>query len=621
MRYNVGVNTIAQRIQLLAPLLVNQIAAGEVIDRPASIVKELVENSLDAGATQIDILIEEGGLNLIEVRDNGAGIHYDDLPLAVSAHATSKLTQTDDLFNIHSFGFRGEALASIGAVARLKLTSTTANAPHGGLLVLENGALQTHQPVAHPQGTLIAIDRLFHTIPARKKFLKSARAEWAKIVDVLTALMLANTQVAFTLRHNQQLIYQLPAEASTQTHRLATLVSQGFAEAVLPLALSTDAWQLSGFISSPRYSRAGADQQWFFVNGRPIKDRQLSFSVKLAYDDLLHGQRHPAFVLFLTLDPSQVDVNVHPAKTEVRFADGRALADALRYAIRETLSQHSALIASDTDNMASHSATSLNNRTTVAGNTHSHTPNPSPAWRLQEDKADWPAQVQAELSWQGTSPFEPSSLLLAQPAETEAEPDASEVQYLGQARAQIQGVYIVAENRQGLVLVDMHAAHERIVYERLKKQWSSLAQTSQPLLVPLVMRLTVHQQAQMESLMSQLIQLGFVLDWLGESECVVRAVPALLVNADIQALLLQLLQSVDAGGSANHYLARQQDILLSSMACHGSVRANRQLTLAEMNALLRQMEQTPHSGQCNHGRPTWIQMSMTELDKLFLRGQ
>ncbi|MCL5796621.1 MAG: DNA mismatch repair endonuclease MutL, partial [Gammaproteobacteria bacterium] len=284
-------NKLAHRIYPLSPLLVNQIAAGEVIDRPASIVKELVENSLDAGATHVEIHIEEGGLSLIEVRDNGSGIHYDDLPLAVSAHATSKLQHTDDLFNIHSFGFRGEALASIGAVARLRLTSTTANALHAGLLVVENGAIQIHQPVAHPQGTLIAIDRLFHTIPARKKFLKSARSEWAKILDVLTSLMLANTQVAFTLRHNQQLIYQLPSDESQPTHRLATLVSHGLAEAVLPVALVHADWQLSGFISSPRYTRASADQQWLFVNGRPIKDRQLAFSIKLAYDDLLHGQR------------------------------------------------------------------------------------------------------------------------------------------------------------------------------------------------------------------------------------------------------------------------------------------------------------------------------------------
>ena len=261
-----------------------------------------------------------------------------------SAHATSKLQHTDDLFNIHSFGFRGEALASIGAVARLRLTSTTADAPHGGVLVVENGAVQTHQPIAHPQGTLIAIDRLFHTIPARKKFLKSARSEWAKIVDVLTALMLAHNEAAFTLRHNQQFIYQLPAQEASPTQRLATLVSHSFAEAVLPVAVAREEWQLSGFIGSPRYTRASADQQWLFVNGRPIKDRQLSFSIKLAYDDLLHGQRHPAFVLFLTIDPTKVDVNVHPAKTEVRFADGRALSDALRYAIRETLAQQATLL-------------------------------------------------------------------------------------------------------------------------------------------------------------------------------------------------------------------------------------------------------------------------------------
>lgn len=615
MRYNAHVNKATQRIRALTPILVNQIAAGEVIDRPASIVKELVENSLDAGASHIEILIEEGGLNLIEVRDNGNGIHYDDLPLAVSAHATSKLQHTDDLFNIHSFGFRGEALASIGAVARLRITSASVDAPHAGQLVVEDGRIQNHQPAAHPQGTQISIDRLFHTIPARKKFLKSARAEWAKIVDVLTALMLAHPQVAFTLRHNQQLIYQLLADSQQPSQRLATLVSQSFAQSVLPVDFVGEDWQLSGFIGSPRYTRATADQQWLFVNGRPIKDRQLAFSIKLAYDDLLHGHRHPAFVLFLTLDPSKVDVNVHPAKTEVRFADGRALSDALRYAIRDTLAQQTAL-APENQPISVLPSPSLGDSVKQGDQCKPQ----SQSWQLHEERTDWPAQVQAELSWQSPRTELTASSPLT-PVETPLSEDASEQQYLGQARAQIHGVYIVAENRQGLVLVDMHAAHERIVYERLKKQWSNLSQTSQPLLVPLVMTLTVHQQALMEELNSTLSQLGFVIDWLGETQCVIRAVPAVLVNADVSGLLAQLLQAVEQGGSAEHYLAHQQDILLSSMACHGSVRANRQLTLAEMNALLRQMEQTPNSGQCNHGRPTWLALTMSELDKLFMRGQ
>jgi len=616
------VSNFPNRIQILSPLLVNQIAAGEVVDRPASIVKELVENSLDAGATQIEINIEDGGLSLVEVRDNGAGIHYDDLPLAVSAHATSKLKQTEDLFNIHSFGFRGEALASIGAVARLRLTSSPASAAHAGLLMVENGQILTHQPAAHPQGTQISIDRLFHSFPARKKFLKSARAEWAKILEVLTSLMLANAGVAFTLRHNQQLIYQLPLDNEQLTPRLTTLVGSAFAQSVLPLTFSGEDWELSGLISSPRYSRATADQQWLFVNGRPIKDRQLAFSVKLAYQDLLHGHSHPAFVLFLQLDPTKVDVNVHPAKTEVRFADGRALSDKLRYAIRETLAQHSLSsheFISKPSDTGLDSAQASTIRQTV--NQSHHRFNPS-EWRVEEHQADWPLQVQAELSWQtqvSNDGYQTADLSATNESALTQTP--SEVQYLGQARAQIQGVYIVAENRQGLILVDMHAAHERIVYERLKRQWSSLSQTSQPLLVPVLIGLNEHQLALMENLVSELKPLGFIIDWLGESQCVVRAVPALLVKADVNDWLQQLLASVEQGGSAEHYLSRQQDILLSSMACHGSVRANRELSLAEMNALLRQMEQTPHSGQCNHGRPTWIQLSMDELDKRFMRGQ
>jgi DNA mismatch repair protein MutL len=598
------------RIHTLTPLLASQIAAGEVIERPASIVKELVENSLDAGATRIDVFIEQGGLDRIEVRDNGAGIHYQDLPLAIAAHATSKLADSDDLFNLNSYGFRGEALASIASVARLLLVSARADATHAGQLTVENGIAQAIEPTAHPVGTRVVVDRLFHTIPARKKFLKSVRAEWARLEDVLIALMLANPSVAFEVHHNQQLMYQLPAVDDSQTlSRVRKLIGSAFSEAALPLFFTGDGWTLTGMVSEPRYTRAGADQQWLFVNGRLIKDRQLAFSIKLAYDDLLHGNRQPAFVLFLTIDAALVDVNVHPAKTEVRFADARALSDALRYAVRERLSQLSILDEEATTAIAVKTAMPVAPSYPTAATQSS--------LFVREFEPNWSSRVQAELSWQeqATTPVTEDN---AHPLATVAA-DGDDMP-LGQARAQIHGVYVLAENKAGLILVDMHAAHERIVYEKFKKQWQG-QWSSQPLLVPFVLDVTSKQAATMAELLPLLQEKGFDIDWLGQQQLVVRALPALLAKANTQALFADLLASVEQGGTGQHYLEQRQDKLLATMACHGAVRANRQLTLAEMNALLRQMEQTPNAGQCNHGRPTWVQLSMTELDRLFLRGQ
>lgn len=617
---------IVKSIHALSPLLINQIAAGEVIERPASIVKELVENSLDAGATHIDITLEDGGLSLIDIRDNGCGILFDQLPLAVHTHATSKLASVDDLFAVHSYGFRGEALASIAAVARTQLLSATEGAAHGGALIVDHGVIQSHQPMAHPVGTQIRVDRLFHQIPARKKFLKSAKAEWASIINRLVPLMLAQPHVHFNVWHNQQLIHQLSAHHIDSTLRIQQLLGSALADALIPITAQGDGWQLSGFVSTPRYVRSTADQQWLFVNHRPIKDRQLAFNVKLAYDDLLHGHQQPAFVLFLTLDPAQVDVNVHPAKTEVRFADGRSLADAIRYAVRHELSLHH--VSSTHATLSRTPKTVVSNIQTVT--THGEVPHTP--WKLQESSTDWSKQIQAELTWQASLSLDDrtgvSETSVSKPLvsiqvsdKTVAETDDLSSGWLGQARAQIGGVYIVAENAQGLVLVDMHAAHERILYERLKQQWQQIAQTAQPLLIPQIISLDVQQSALMDDWLTVLSELGFSIDALGEHQWVVRAVPALLARIAIEPLIHDLLALVRQGASAQHYMARQQDKLLSTMACHASVRANHTLTLAEMNALLRQMEQTPHSGQCNHGRPTWVSLPMSALDRFFLRGQ
>jgi DNA mismatch repair protein MutL len=604
--------TITQnRIHILPSLLASQIAAGEVIERPASIIKELVENSLDAGATRIEVFVEQGGLDRLEVRDNGAGIHYQDLPLAIAAHATSKLVDSEGLFHLSSYGFRGEALASIASVARLVLVSARQDADFAGQLTVENGSVQAIEPTAHPMGTRVVVDRIFHTVPARKAFLKSARAEWARIEDVLIALMLVNQRVAFDVYHNQQLVYQLSALSSDDIlPRMCKLVGSAFSDAALPISAYGDGWALAGMISEPRYTRATADQQWLFVNGRLIKDRQLVFSIKLAYDDLLHGNRQPAFVLFVTIDGALVDVNVHPAKTEVRFADARALSDALRYAVRERLSQLSLSVTSEEPRDSVISGATLPLTQKAAFSRFS-----SPLL-VRESLKDWSSQVQSELNWQAKSPDAPITIsndMVAVAVPVEEMP-------LGQARAQIQGVYVLAENANGLIIVDMHAAHERIVYEKFKQQWQG-QWSSQPLLVPILLELTPTQAANLAELLPVLQEKGFECDWLGAQQLVVRAVPGLLAKANAQNLFTDLLASFEKGSTVAHYFERQQDNLLATMACHGAVRANRQLTLAEMNALLRQMEQTPNAGQCNHGRPTWVQLGMSELDKLFLRGQ
>ncbi len=592
------------RIHILTPLLASQIAAGEVIERPASIVKELVENSLDAGATRIEIFVEQGGLDRIEVRDNGMGIHYQDLSLAIATHATSKLSNNDDLFSLSSYGFRGEALASIASIARLVLVSAQQGATFGGRLCVENGIAQGVEPTAYPVGSQVIVDRLFHTVPARKKFLKSARTEWAKIDDVVIALMLVNPHVAFDVFHNQQPIYQLAALLDDDPlPRMSKLISSAFSDAALFLAASGDGWAITGVISDPRYTRATADQQWLFVNGRLIKDRQLAFNVKLAYDDLLHGNRQPAFVLFVTIDAALVDINVHPAKTEVRFADARALSDAMRYAVRERLSK----VAISTTNIQPPIANAL---VTTEVKSSSFFPSSLFISEVKSDvKQDWSSRLHSELSWH--------SPIASQEAELT---DSVHPLSLGQARAQIQGVYILAENESGLIMVDMHAAHERIVYETLKQQWKD-HWSSQPLLVPHIFDLTTKQAAELVELLPLLQEKGFDCDWFGQQQLIIRAVPSLLIKADVSALLSDLFASFEKGATVAHYFERQQDNLLATMACHGAVRANRQLSLAEMNALLRQMEQTPNAGQCNHGRPTWVQLSMPELDKLFLRGQ
>lgn len=653
---NTNTHTRLHRIQPLSSLLASQIAAGEVIERPASIVKELVENSVDAGATQIDVYIEQGGLDRIEIRDNGAGIHYDDLRLAIQSHATSKLTTADDLFAVQSYGFRGEALASVAAVARLSITSVTAGASHAGCLLVENGQLQHIQPCAHPQGTRMVIERLFHTIPARKKFLKTARAEFAKIDEVLKAIVLANPQVGVSVWHNQAQYALFPADFSNDKQvRLRAVLGESFAQQSVAVTAETSTWSLTGWVGSPRYSRRLSDQQWWIINGRVVKDRQLSFAVKLAYDDLLHGQQQPAFVLALTIDPALVDVNVHPAKLEVRFADSRALADGIRYAVRQALAQISQPTAqgtadvdsdinvdphTDTDFSLSHLSSlgraekqnARPSRASAGGRS------PSDHWHVQEKSANaWASHVKAELDW--LKPQLNARSALQTPLSLDGE-DLAELSQpvvgmmsasnvtvempLGQARAQIHGVYIVAENNSGLILVDMHAAHERIVYEKLKKQWDNdwADWATQTLLVPVRVPLSLEQSAWLEDITPSLNAKGFEFDWLGGQEVVLRALPALLAKANSADLMHDLLNTLIAqGNSVDHQLDRYRDSLLSTMACHGAVRANRQLTLIEMNALLREMEQTQNSGQCNHGRPTWIQLDMRQLDKLFLRGQ
>ncbi|MFA5914960.1 MAG: DNA mismatch repair endonuclease MutL [Burkholderiales bacterium] len=593
-------------IRLLPDTLISQIAAGEVVERPASVLKELLENSLDAGAGEISVNLMQGGIKQLKVTDNGRGMDAADLPLAFARHATSKIASLDDLEQVRSLGFRGEALASIASVARVVLTTRSAGSPHAWSLSAEGGALGAVQPAAHPVGTSVEVSDLYFNTPARRKFLRTEASEFGHCEDVYKRIALSRPDVAFSLKHNGRVVSHLPA--GTAARRIAAVAGEEFAGAARALEEGGSGLRLSGLAGSPAFSRSSRDAQFAFVNGRFVRDKLLAHALRQAYQDMLHGDRHPAYVLFLELDPLGVDVNVHPAKTEVRFRDARAIHQFVFHAVSKALSGSAAQTAAATvQPLPAAGGMDLRRMSYQAS---LGVEQPAAAYQAMFSAPPGPAAAPPGAAVRGAY----ESIRAAAPAA--AETDAP----LGYAMAQLHGIYILAQNRQGLVLVDMHAAHERILYERLKRALDTQGMSTQKLLIPVTFNAERLEVAAVEEHAGVLQQLGFDIAPLSPTALAVRALPSMLGSADAAELARALLRDVrEFGGS--RVLTEHQHELLSTMACHGAVRAHRPLSVTEMNALLREMEITERSGQCNHGRPTWYQMSLADLDKLFLRGR
>jgi DNA mismatch repair protein MutL len=709
------------KIHRLNPLLANQIAAGEVVERPAAVVKELVENSLDAGATEIEIVVDKGGLSLIKIRDNGSGISQEDLPLALCRHATSKISSVEDLENVASLGFRGEALASVSAVSRLVLTSAVSGA-QSGWQIRSEGEVEnlTVSPGAHPVGTTIEVRDLFFNTPARRKFLKSDKTEFSHIETVVKRILLSRFDIAITLTHNQKTILQTHIARSVpeQEARVASICGDDFMQHALSIDFEAAGLRLWGWVGLPTFSRSQSDKQYFYVNGRMVRDKLLTHALRQAYDDVLMHGRHPVAVLFLEMDPFGVDVNVHPTKHEVRFRESRLVHDFIRRSVQRAIAdlrprdqigleggvrspellsqkndahfqqfnqQEEDLKAKQVDNsktefgiqhrqnsasefiaqqlrnagveLGGHEGhnsdselrSSSENQYRSAdfeGKNHSPTQSSQPLQpplslnpqqhrlNLSQDNAHFSAglsknsaispqaksqRIQEEMAAY-TILHENADELVRDSDYSAKEDQQSEIPPLGFAIAQLKGIFILAENAQGLIIVDMHAAHERINYERLKTQWQSGKIIAQSLLLPVTLSVSKEEAECAEEFAEIFTRLGLTVERLGENSLVVRHVPTLLQNADLAQLVRDVLSDLLTYETSERVEAHFNEIL-ASMACHGSVRANRSLTLPEMNHLLREMEQTERAGQCNHGRPTWVQWSLAELDKLFLRGR
>jgi len=582
-------------IRILPDELVDQIAAGEVIERPASIVKELAENALDAGATHIEIDVERGGIQLVRVRDDGGGIAAAELPMALARHATSKIAGLDDLASITTLGFRGEALPAIASVSRLRIVSRVADAAHAAEINADGGALGTVRPAAHPSGTTVEVRDLFFNVPARRKFVRSDATELTHVVRLVERLALARFDVSFRLRHGGRGLLDAPATgAAGDLARLEMVLGQEFPAAAVAVRHGAGPVMLSGWAGLPTRSRAQPDQQFWFVNGRSVRDRLLMNAVRLAYRDVLYHGRHAAYVLYLTLDPKLVDVNAHPAKLEVRFRDSRQIHEFVFRALERAL-------AESRPNLGA---------VAVAGSA----PTDLPALAARASRL--PLEPGARDPWAIVA-------ALKQPVEPPALPGASssaEEQPLGTALAQLHGAYILAQNRDGLVLVDMHAAHERVLYERFKAQRESGTPASQHLLEPLVIELKAHELSALLERGEEWEQAGFELEALSSTRLAMRRVPASMRPAEASGIVTALVH--DLGLEANtHHLDGAADRFLGALACRSAIHAHRRLTLPEMDSLLRQMEATERANQCNHGRPTWTRLSLQQLDQLFLRGR
>ena len=584
-------------IRPLPELLVNQIAAGEVVERPAAALKELLENSLDAGTRAVAVDLQSGGAKLIKVTDDGAGIASDELALALARHATSKIATLEDLERVGSFGFRGEALASIAAVSHLTLTSRTPEARHAWRIECRGGVLSSVEPASGTAGTVVEVRDLYFNTPARRKFLRSESTELAHCDEALRRIALARPDTAFTLHHNGRAMLRLTPQPAAQ--RVRALLGDEAASALLELDEAAGVVRLHGFVAAPTFSHGTRDYQYVFVNGRFVRDKLLAHAIRQAYQDVLHHERHPAFVLFLEIDPARVDVNVHPTKIEVRFRDPQALHQMVFHALSRRLAQ------------------------TRAGTTLHE-----PALAAGASLTDWRPSQQAVFGLPAQAPtaFYDALFGAARSGAFSAAPNAEvaaaagDATPLGFALAQLAGVYVLAQNQQGLIIVDMHAAHERIMYEKLKAGLDAHDMAAQQLLIPATLAVTQLEAAAVEEADQALGALGFDMAALSPTTVAVRAIPAALSDADPGALARDVLREIAEFG-ATRVLTERRDEMLATMACHAAVRANRALSVPEMNGLLREMEATERSGQCNHGRPTWTQISMKELDALFLRGR
>ena len=605
------------RIHTLSDQLANQIAAGEVVERPASVVKELLENSLDAGATQVDIDVDQGGVRLIRVRDDGGGIHPEDLALALARHATSKITRAEDLGAIATLGFRGEALPSIASVSHLTLTSRSADQEHAWRL---SGGDGSPLPAAHPAGTTVEVRDLFHNLPARRKFLRTEKTEFGHIDETLRRLALSCFAVGFTLRHNQRVVHMLKPTGAGEAGgaRVASVCGAPFIEQSLYIESEASGLRLWGWIGLPTVARAQADLQYFFVNGRIVRDKLIAHAIRQAYQDVLFHGRHPCYVLYLELPYDLVDVNVHPTKHEVRFREGRLVHDFLFRALHEALAQArpGAVSARTPGPFAADAAETIR---AVPLSPRDY------ATRHGIGQSVLPLGVRERLSeaydtLRGDTEAETAVLDRPEAETAQAFEARIGAMPLGHALAQIGGAYILAENAHGLVIVDMHAAHERITYERMKTTFAEGGVRSQPLLVPITLRVSEREAALAEDHAAAFNELGFELQRLGPEQLAVRAVPSLLCEARIDELVRDVIADLNTYGETRRIHENLNEIL-ATMACHGAIRANRRLTIPEMDALLRDMERTERSGQCNHGRPTWVQLDMSEMDRLFLRGR
>ncbi|MFD1121154.1 DNA mismatch repair endonuclease MutL [Methylophilus flavus] len=627
------------QIKLLPDQLISQIAAGEVVERPASALKELLENSVDAGSTQIQVALIQGGTKLLKVTDNGYGIAKDELELALTRHATSKIQSLEDLEQVGSLGFRGEALASIASISRTVLTSRQQASSHAWQISAEGTQGQPISPAALDEGTIVEVHDLYFNTPARRKFLKTENTEFGHCEDAFTRIALSRSQIGFLLQHNGKAIMRLAA--NTPQQRIADVLGSEFASQSVWLDEGNGGLRLWGMTASPTYQRHSRDTQYVFVNGRFVRDKLIAHAIKQAYQDVLHGDKHPAFVLFLELDPSLVDVNVHPAKTEVRFRESQAVHRFIFHSLHKALGKTSAEIQASQPVQAPFNPFTpgvsmprqqveipLQNRSVFDGGYQSNHVSNGAALAQQFygqlygdlKRTEASAIGSGQQSYSAEDFLNPISL-----SEAVLIPEAAQEpqQYpLGFALGQLHGIYILAQNAQGMVVVDMHAAHERIMYERLKNALSEQAIATQPLLIPISFYAEKVEVATLQSLNGSdtLHKLGFDLATLSPTTIAIRAVPTMLQEADVVALARAVLRDLNEYG-ASRVLQERQNEILGTMACHAAVRANRQLTITEMNALLRDMEITERSGQCNHGRPTWFQVSLNDLDKMFMRGQ